>query len=109
MKQRDQIRNLELLAQLAFEQKLAEVKKAALARQRSLDGLASLDVPPATELDPLTAAQVDLRYQAWADRRRGDINVTLSRQTAEWSEKMDLARQAFSRCEVLRLLRSRNR
>jgi hypothetical protein len=46
-------------------------------------------------------------YERWAEARRAEINLTLARQTAEWIEARDAARQAFGRADALRRLSDR--
>lgn len=100
-----QIDRLSEIANLLLDVKLAEVQKASRAREESLARLADLNVAPSDDPDPIAAAQVDLRYQLWADARRAEINMTLARQTAKWMEAQDDARAAFGKAEVLRKLR----
>jgi hypothetical protein len=53
------------------------------------------------------AVQAGLLYERWAEARRAEINLTLARQTAEWIEARDAARQAFGRADALRRLSDR--
>lgn len=99
------IHRLSKIADLLLDLRLAELQKAGRAREESLARLADLNVAPSTDPDPVAAAQVDVRYQLWADARRAEINMTLARQTAKWMEARDSARAAFGKAEVLRKLR----
>ncbi len=103
MKRIDRLRQI---AGLVLDTRLAEVQAADRARQESLSHLQALRVPQPVNED-VTSAQVGLRYERWADMRRGQINVTLARQTATWMEAQDRARSAFGRAEVLRKLKDR--
>ncbi len=95
---------LRRLSDMVFDAQQLRLSAAARSRQESLDLLASLATPPAQDLDPLTAARADLRYQLWADQRRAEINLNLARQTAAWHEAQVETRHAFGRTEALRLL-----
>ncbi|MCE6952372.1 hypothetical protein LAZ40_18055 [Cereibacter sphaeroides] len=107
MKHQKEIARLEGLAQMILDVRLAELQRAASLRQESLDRLQALECAPADDLDPLLAARASLRYQAWADRRRAEINLVLARQTADWATKKASAGTAFARSEALRLLKAR--
>lgn len=93
---------------LMLEIRLSELHRIAKARAESQARLAGLATPPA-EMDlPLAAAeQARLRYEGWAEARRAEINLTLSRQTAEWIEAKQTARRTFGRAEALRSLYDR--
>lgn len=105
MKNQEQLKQLEKIAQLILDLRLSELSRAARARQETMDRLGALDVPSSDEIDPVIAARVTLQYQAWADKRRAEINLILARQTADWTLKRASAKHAFSRSEALRLLR----
>lgn len=91
------------LADLLFEVRLSELQAASAARAASLDRLADLDLrPQASDLPEIAAAEVEMRYQNWADHRRADINLVLARQTAAWIEARDAAGQAFGKAQALR-------
>lgn len=100
------IDRLQQIAGLILDARLAEVQAAERARQESLSHLQSLRVPqPVTE--DVTSAQVGLRYEQWADMRRGQINMALARQTVTWMDAQDHARSAFGRAEALRKLKAK--
>lgn len=103
----EQMKRLSELTGLILDLRLSKLRAAARARQESLDRLAGLATSLAGGLPPLAAARADLLYQRWADHRRAEINPVLARQTAEWMEAQDLARQAFGRAEALRSLQQR--
>lgn len=102
-----QIDRLAQISSLILDVKLSALQKAGRAREESLAHLAALQVAPSTDPDPIAAAQVEVRYQLWADAKRAEINTTLARQTAEWMEARDHARHAFGQAEALRKLRDR--
>ncbi|WP_145105351.1 hypothetical protein [Cereibacter sediminicola] len=104
MKPKDEIVRLRDLAQMVLDVRLAELGRVARERQSCLDGLKALEAMPASDLDPVTAAQVALSYQAWADGRRSEINLALARHTAEWKSRTSSARTALARAEALRRL-----
>ncbi|AXQ94991.1 hypothetical protein ACN9JG_15000 [Cereibacter azotoformans] len=104
MKQKEEIVRLRELAQMVLDVRLADLARVARQRQSCLDGLKALEALPASDLDPVTAAQVALSYQAWADGRRSELNVALARCTAEWTSRTSSARTALARAEALRRL-----
>ncbi len=108
MTQRAKLAQLHEVSQLLLDVRLLALDKAARARQASLDRLADLNRPaPPTDLNPIAAGEVAMRYQSWADQRRAAINLDLARQTAEWSEARLDAAQAFGRNAVIGKLRDR--
>lgn len=98
------IARLQALSQMILDARIADVTKAARAREDSLAHLRALQVPAVQGDDPVLSAQVALRYQTWADGQRAAINTTLAGQTADWLEAQDRARAAFGRAQVLRKL-----
>lgn len=102
------LRPLVEISRLMLEYKLAALTRAAAVREESRARLAGLSRPPAeTDLPLPAAAQAGLLYERWAEARRAEINLTLARQTAEWIEARDAARQAFGRADALRRLSDR--
>lgn len=98
----DRITRLRSLADLLLEVRLSELQTAAAARAASLDRLADLDrTSQPTDLPDIAAAEVELRYQRWADQRRADINLVLARQTADWIEARSAAGLAFGKAQAL--------
>ena len=105
MTDRSRMLQLNILSQLVLDTRLMSLRQAALARQQSLDLLAELDLPqPDTDLPPVKAGEVAMRYQLWADQRRSEINLTLARQTATWTEARQEAAHAFGRDQALNRL-----
>lgn len=91
------------LARLVLERRLSILREAALRRDLSRTQLAALSLEPGqTDLPPVQAGQVAFRYQLWADTRRAELNILLSRQTAEWLAAKEEAKAAFGRAEALR-------
>lgn len=107
MTPRARIGRLQQIGQLMLDLRLTDLRTAAEARERSLDRLAALVPAPAPDLDPILAAQAELRYQRWAEQRRAEINLVLARQTAEWMTAQEAARTAFGKTEALRRLKDR--
>ena len=82
---------------------MGQLQDAAEKRAQSLQQIAALDRPEAAaNLPPVAASLVALRYQAWADLRRRELNLVLARQTAEWIAAQEAARTAFGKAEALR-------
>lgn len=111
MNRRSQIQQLGLIGQLLLDTRLAALRSAAAAREDSEHRLAGLVVPDLCSgtLPEIPAQLAVLGYQRWADARRSEINLTLARQTAEWIEARDAAREAFGRVEALRVLKMKPR
>ncbi len=110
MTDRVKLGQLQALGQLVLDTKLLVLEQAARARQNSLDHLADLGRPhPPTDLPPILAAEVAMRFERWADQRRSEINLTLARQTAEWAEARQDAAVAFGRNQALQGLIDRKR
>lgn len=102
MNQKEQVQRLRALTGLILDMRLSDLRAAARAKQESLDRLAALHAPQATDLPPIAAAQADILYQRWAEQRRAEINLILARQTAEVLEARAMARRAFGQTEALR-------
>jgi hypothetical protein len=99
---------LQDLSRLLLDQRLAQLRAAAERCDRSRMQIAALDRGgEPSDLSPLSAAQVALRYQGWADRRRGELNIVLARQTVDWLQARQEAQTAFGRAEALRSLAER--
>jgi len=97
-----QIARLCTLTDLMLNASLTSLQSAAAARTASLDRLADLDQTTlATDLPNLALAEVEIRYQRWADQRRAEINLTLARQTAAWIEARQAAALAFGKAQAL--------
>ena len=105
-----QIARLRQLSTLILDARLMELHVAATARQVSLDRLADLDSPAgATDLPEMTAIDVSLRYERWADQRRAELNLILARQTVDWIEARQTAALAFGKSEALARLSQRRK
>lgn len=110
MSDRAKLADLQRIARLMLDTRLAALDRAAKARQASLDHLEELNRPlPQTDLDPIVAGEVGMRYQHWADLRRAAINLDLARQTVEWQEARQAASLAFGRDAVIARLRERQK
>jgi hypothetical protein len=106
MSDREKLAQLQQLSQMMLDIRLFALEKSARARQASLDHLAELNrPPPPNDLDAITAGEVAMRYQNWADQRRSAINLDLARQTADWVEARRDAALAFGRNAVVGKLR----
>jgi hypothetical protein len=102
MTEKEKLGQLRHISQLMLDLRLMTLERASQARQESLDHLAELNRPsPPTDLNPVTAGEVTMRYQLWADQRRSAINLVLARQTVEWTEARKDAAEAFGRSSVL--------
>ena len=102
MTRQEKLAQMQQVSQLVLDVKLLALDRAARARQASLDHLDALNRPaPPTDLDPIVAGEVGMRYQNWADQRRSAINLDLARQTAEWVEARGDAALAFGRNAVI--------
>ena len=105
MSDREKLGKLRHLSRLILDISLMRLDRASLARQRSIDGLAKLNCPDApTDLNPVVAGEVALRYQLWADQRRSAINLVLARQTADWDDARQDAVRALGRASVVKKL-----
>lgn len=108
MNDREKLAQLRQVSQLMLDVRLFALEQAARARQASLDHLADLAKPHAAhDLNPITAGEVVMRYENWADHRRSDINLTLARQTAAWADARQDAALAFGRNAVICKLQKR--
>ena len=106
MTDRAKLAQLHQVSQLMLDVRLLALDHAAKARQASLDRLADLNKPAApTDLNPIVAGEVAVRYENWADHRRSEINLLLARQTADWAEARQNAALAFGRNAVIGKLR----
>ena len=104
----EKLRRLARIAALQRDARLDQLRRARIAREASQAALAALDRPMPDEGVPLVAgALAALRYAAWADARRAELNLQLARQTAHWLQAQADARVAFGRAEVLAQLAER--
>lgn len=94
---------LEDLSRLMLDDRLTRLRATATLVEKSRMQIAALDrKAEPDDLPPVAASQVALRYQLWADVRRSDLNVVLARQTVDWLDARQDAREAFGRLEALR-------
>ncbi|MBC7739444.1 MAG: hypothetical protein H7245_20060 [Candidatus Saccharibacteria bacterium] len=99
---KEKLAQLRHVSQLLLDVRLMTLDRATQARQDSLDRLAELNRPaPPSDLNPVIAGEVAMRYQLWADQRRSAINLVLARQTVEWTEARKDASEAFGRNQVV--------
>ena len=105
MKPDARLRQLQQISQLISDRRLAALQVCAAARNRSLQRLQDLEEKATLDpLEPIAQAQAELRYEAWADARRADINLLLARQTVEWMEARKAAESAYGKASVLQRL-----
>ena len=102
MNDHEKLARLRQVSQVLLDVRLLALDQAARARQASLDHLAELNRPVTqTDLNPIVASEVAVRYEYWADHRRSEINLVLARQTADWFEARQNAALAFGRDSVI--------
>lgn len=101
-----QLARLQSLAQMVLDAQLVELRKVAQARSETIAHLSDLKSPTVQMDDQMGVAEVKatLAYQVWADQRRAELNMTLSRQTAQWIDRRDSSRLAFGKADVLSAL-----
>lgn len=103
MSRQKEIAKLQVLAGLMLDHRLAGLQTAARAKAQSEAALAGLARPAEVEgLEGAAGALAGLQYQRWAEARRAEINLTLARQTRDWLEAQDSAREAFGKAEALK-------
>lgn len=107
--QANQLLRLRQVADLMLDLRMAELHKSARARAESLAHLSALETLQATDLPLIAAAQATFHYERWAEARRSEINLILSRQTAAWHDAQAGARRAFGQSQVLRSLQMKLR
>jgi hypothetical protein len=104
----DELLPLIVIGRLILDKALADFERANSACAESRERLAAIDVNCSLSDLPLAAiAQAEMRYALWADARRTEINLCLSRQTAIRLVAQAAAVRAFGHTEVLRRLRER--
>lgn len=109
MTRKEDLTRLQQISTLLLDARLARLTATARAKRQSEDHLERLSKPAAAPEDfPAIAGQLaTLHYQRWAEGRRADINLTLARQTAEWIDARESAREAFGRAEAVEKLKQR--
>lgn len=106
MKPRDLSRLVDL-AGLLLDHRLGSLRQIAQAKAQSEMALSVLGRPVPDQEDGLEGVSAELSklaYQRWADARRGEINLTLARQTHAWLEAKADAQVAFGKAEALKRL-----
>lgn len=99
---RRSLARLQDLAAMIRDREMAALRAATLAREASEARLANLARPlPCPGLYPVAAALAEIRWQKWADQRRAEINMQLSRQIVDCNQARAKACDAFARAEVL--------
>jgi HPt (histidine-containing phosphotransfer) domain-containing protein len=92
---------MQQLAKMVLDAELGLLKRAADQRDQTKSQIAGLR-PAETLLDDkhgISGALAALRYQAWADARRIELQQVLAKQTAHWLDTRDKARLAFGKAE----------
>lgn len=107
MKKHVQIARLQEISNLILDRRLATLRYLAAKRNASLQHLQDLTPKEAGTLDPIPQARSALRYEAWADVRRSEINLALARQTADWLDAKKNAEVAFGQVEVLNRIQTK--
>lgn len=91
-----------VLAQLALDHKLGVLRNCAEQLEQSRKQLLALNQTTSlVDLDVITSSRVGLEYERWADTRRAELNLVISRQTAVWLEARSEAQTAFGRVQAL--------
>lgn len=106
-----QLGQLQDLAQLMLDHRLAQLRQAAEARAKTeaaLEGLSA--TPPAgSDLQGTAAELAALAYRKWADARRAEINLVLARQNRDMLEARAAAEAAFGKAEALRAVQEKRK
>ena len=108
MKKDQRLVQVAVLSELIVALRLTELRAISQARDASLARLNDLrrtDDDPT--LSPITAMEVSLRYERWADLRRQEINETLARQTATWLIAREAATVALGRTQTVKKLQAK--
>lgn len=107
MKKED-LEKLSHLGRMVLDLGLARLQQAKAAREETLRQIAALQAGIVDEgISEIAAHQAALRYQAWADLRRRELNLILARQTVAQLTAEDEARLALGRVDVLQRIRRR--
>jgi hypothetical protein len=96
------------LSQLMLDHRLGLLRVSAEQLDQSRMQMSAVNqTAKELDLDPVTAAQVGLSYERWADVRRAELNLVIARQTAAWLETRHDAQIAFGRLQALEGLAAR--
>lgn len=102
MNRRNDIARLQMIAGLLLDHRLALLHAASEAKARTEEKLAGLAADQQIEgLEGAAGALAGLAYKRWADVRRAEINLVLARETRDWLDAQDRAREAFGKSVVL--------
>lgn len=97
--------SLQEISGVILDRRLALLRACGAARSTSLKLLQDLEPKESgEEIEPIALAKSNLQYQAWADRRRAEINILLARQTVDLIEARKLAMSAFGKADAIRHL-----
>lgn len=107
MKPDPRLASMAKIAKLQRDLALSEVARHANRCEMLRNRLDALCVRPDDGVDLAfpVIAEVALRYERWADRRRAALNTELARSLSDLMTAQDKARLAFGRAQVLRKLR----
>jgi hypothetical protein len=98
------------LAQLMLDHRLGLLRTRADELDQSRMQLAAVnDAAQPAGLEPVIAQRVELVYDRWADVRRSELNLVISRQTVSWLDARSEAQTAFGRMQALQDLAARQR
>lgn len=102
MSDEQRVKRLAEMAGMVLDARSAEMARIAAERDALKAQLAELNVSRSTEgLSPATAAQALFSYEAWASRRRSELNLQIAAKQAEWLSHLEETRRAFGRNQVL--------
>jgi hypothetical protein len=101
MMQKERLERLVQLAAAISDRKLGAYHEATARCAETRALMQALDVPPASDLPLVAAAQAQLVYGVWADRRRAQLREVLEQQLAEATKRRTEAAQAFGKSQVL--------
>lgn len=108
MSRDERLARLTEMADLLFETRRAELRRAAEARDAVRTQIAALVRPVPEEAVPNPAMMRQaMVYESWASARRSLLNAELARRQADWLQRMEAARNAFGRNQVLARLSER--
>lgn len=95
------------IAEAISDRKLGAYHEAAARCAETRELMRMLDAPPASDLPLVAAAQAQLAYGAWADRRRAQLREVFERQVTEAAKRRTEAVRAFGKSQVLGRLSGR--
>lgn len=102
MSEEQRLKRLAEMAGMVLDARSAEMARIASERDALKAQLAELNVSRSAEgLSPAAAAQALFSYEAWASRRRSELNLQIAAKQAEWLSHLEETRQAFGRNQVL--------